>query len=1673
MEYLFKEPAELDPNDEDLEFQITDLYIPEADKAQRELNKGNYNYDEEPKLYDIFLFGKTSDGHSVCTKVTGFEPYFFVKPPASWGKNVKSKAEELKNTLLEEKVYNARTKQWRNIIPYRLRSHFGYVKAVMRKDFWGFTNGSNFPFLKVKVKSLALFNILKRYFEGLASDGFKLYESNIDPFLRFLHERDIQPCGWVRLPAGSYDWLSEDENGQAVSRAAYNVQVNYTDVHGININRIAPLVVMSFDLECTSSHGDFPVPKKNYRKLAMDLVAAAKALPSRVTKDQLRTWICDAFKGERDTEQHVTIHKVYPKKALNTASVLKRIDPVMEDVHTLVVQAVNAKGGAVADGDDEEEEAGGVSSDYEQQLIQELGEVLPPLQGDSIIQIGTTVHVFGSDKILYRHIATLKSCDEIEGADVECFDTEEDMIQGWKELLTRVDPDIITGYNIFGFDMDYLWSRVRELHMEDTFAIGLGRLNARRTTLLEQRLASSALGDNILKYIDMDGIVSIDMFKVMQRDQKLDSYKLDHVAQVFLGDKKDDLKPREIFEKYQGDATDRCVIAKYCLQDCALVNRLMHKLKVLENNIGMGNVCSVPLSYLFMRGQGVKIFSLVAKECRSKQYLIPVLKGAFMDAEEDESGYEGAIVLEPKEGIYLQDPITVLDYSSLYPSSMIARNLSHDCFVNNPDYASLEKSGITYTTVKYDVYEGVGDKKKVVGTKECTFAQLPNGQKGIIPSILQKLLQQRKNTRKKIEYERLNLADGRVAIGLVKELDDGKLEIVNVDQADLGKGFGGHKAVIDASLVVSREPAFTSFEQAVLDALQLAFKVTANSLYGQIGSRTSPIYWKDIAACTTATGREMIMLAKNFAEKEYGAEVIYGDSVTSYTPVLIKHKHDIMYETMEELAIKYGNGEWIRCVEEGKQDKESCELNDVYSWTENGWTKVHRVIRHELAPHKRIVRVNTHWGVVDVTDDHSLLNADGVEVSPADIKVGDKLLHFPFPDLNVEDHGISVDEARIMGFFCGDGSCGRYNCESGKKASWALNNSDMNLQLKYKALCEKVYPTYQWTILDTIESSGVYKLVPSSSTYGGIVKIVEKYRNLMYYNKAKIVPSCILNSPMEVRKGFWEGLYDADGDKEGVITRIDQKSQISMATIALLGASLGYHISLNTRQDKTNIYRLNLTKNKQRKCGGAVKKLYNIEYDGYVYDLTTENHHFQAGVGKMIVHNTDSVFIRFPNQDSSGKRVYGKDALPYAIANGQRMSKEIKPFMPPPQSLEYEKTFYPFIIFSKKRYVGNLYEDDPNKKPKQKSMGIVLKRRDNAPIVKHIYGGIIDTILNKNDIQASVEFLQQELQKLVDGQFPLEDLVITKTLKAEYKDPTKIAHKVLADRMAMRDPGNKPASNDRIPFVYIRPPAGTEVKLQGDRIEHPEYIREKSMTPDYKFYITNQLQTPISQLYALCVEDLPQYTLPPEYWEQMDEEMKDHRLYSDSKKRKDRITALRMKEVVELLFEPFLCKLEDVMPKRKAAATSKTRKNKTLVPVDDTMPILKIDVKENKEKKCYECIASLVDTVSEATLMEYTNDIPKKQKVTSKQYAFRITAEKCLKDIHTKKLASHTVRIQVEDKVFARTWRNALATAAEMRASLQSALENKDVGLMKELQEKFTFINLVDAMDAVPYTLST
>jgi DNA polymerase elongation subunit (family B) len=151
-------------------------------------------------------------------------------------------------------------------------------------------------------------------------------------------------------------------------------------------------------------------------------------------------------------------------------------------------------------------------------------------------------------------------------------------------------------------------------------------------------------------------------------------------------------------------------------------------------------------------------------------------------------------------------------------------------------------------------------------------------------------------------------------------------------------------------------------------------------------------------------------------------------------------------------------------------------------------------------------------------------------------------------------------------------------------------------------------------------------------------------------------------------------------------------------------------------------------------------------------------------------------------------------------------------------------------------------------------MGLSLKRRDSCDYLKDVYGGILNILMKENNLHAAIQFLNKALTDLVDGNVSMDKLAITKALRGDYKNPLQIGHKVLADRIGQRDPGNKPKPGDRMKFVFI---VNDEHKaLMGDKIETPDYIIANKLPIDYTHYITNQLMKPLQQLFGLSLEQL-------------------------------------------------------------------------------------------------------------------------------------------------------------------------------------------------------------------------
>jgi DNA polymerase elongation subunit (family B) len=186
------------------------------------------------------------------------------------------------------------------------------------------------------------------------------------------------------------------------------------------------------------------------------------------------------------------------------------------------------------------------------------------------------------------------------------------------------------------------------------------------------------------------------------------------------------------------------------------------------------------------------------------------------------------------------------------------------------------------------------------------------------------------------------------------------------------------------------------------------------------------------------------------------------------------------------------------------------------------------------------------------------------------------------------------------------------------------------------------------------------------------------------------------------------------------------------------------------------------------------------------------------------------------------------------------------------------------------------------------------------------FGGALDILMEHRDIKKAQEFVKNILVDILQNKIPLEKYVITKQLRDDYKNPGQIAHRVLADRMEERDAGNKPQVGDRLAYVYVAENAGN--KKQGDRIEHVDYVKEHNLHPDTKFYVSNQIQNPVSQLFALAIEKLDGYKpknnykqLMSEYMETMTEEEATLKILDYKEKELDNIMFLNSPDLLKIV----------------------------------------------------------------------------------------------------------------------------------------------------------------------------
>lgn len=363
----------------------------------------------------------------------------------------------------------------------------------------------------------------------------------------------------------------------------------------------------------------------------------------------------------------------------------------------------------------------------------------PNVKDDACFQIAISLCTFGNDEPYEKTCLCYK---KTEGPDVVSFDTEREMLEAFQKYLHEKDVDILTGWNIFGFDLEYIYTRAYMVGCDPEF-FKLGKLKSQDCELSIKKLSSSALGDNVLKLLPMSGRFVFDMFHEVKKGYKLDSYSLNNVSKLYLGDQKIDMPPKEMFARYKEEnPTKLGEVAEYCIKDTLLPHKLMKKMCILLNLLEMAKATWVPLCFLVERGQQIKVFSQLTKKAREMGFMVPTIRYGQLP----EEPYEGATVLEAQKGAYYT-PITALDFEALYPSIMMAHNLCYSSYVmNEKDYGNVP--GIEYETFE-------------IGDRTYKFAQ---GVPSLLPAILLELKQFRKKAKK----------DMATATGYMKEVYNGK-----------------------------------------------------------------------------------------------------------------------------------------------------------------------------------------------------------------------------------------------------------------------------------------------------------------------------------------------------------------------------------------------------------------------------------------------------------------------------------------------------------------------------------------------------------------------------------------------------------------------------------------------------------------------------------------------------------------------------------------------------------------------------------------------------------------------------------------------------------------------------------------------------------------------------------
>ncbi len=524
-----------------------------------------------------------------------------------------------------------------------------------------------------------------------------------------------------------------------------------------------------------------------------------------------------------------------------------------------------------------------------------------------------------------------------------------------------------------------------------------------------------ASAPSINKSLKMEGYINFDTLIIFkQLETKENSHKLNECLKRCNLGSKDDMDIQVMFNIYRnGTFTEMKMVAHYCFIDTYKLQLLLLKKNVIQDRREVANLSMTSMYDAFYFANGSKIRNIlmnVGEKCGYKfdtMYKPPKL-------DDTKCKFPGAFVVPPEKGIvkpllnyeeYLKEnnltisrnkldfgylyideyydsiinksiditntpddlkyyidylltnenkyPVSGLDFSSLYPSLIMAYNISPETLITDRDYAEETiKQGYKLHYVKFPFLN-----KEV----EAWFVKHENNTSmyGLCPGILIKLFNKRAELKK-----------------LLKPYDNKKIEM-EVEMKNYTNNDYPHM----------EEYNEVCFNFNYLNAKQNALKIFMNTFYGEMGNFLSFICAVETAASVTTMGQYNLKLAKSYVEDKLGMKTYYGDSVIGETPIMIMRDDKLEIIAIQDLL-------WNDSSNIVSSNNKEIIINDgsIKIYTENGWTPLKKCIRHRTT--KKLYKVNTALGFITVTEDHSLLNLKKEKVKPQDCYIGERLLHW-------------------------------------------------------------------------------------------------------------------------------------------------------------------------------------------------------------------------------------------------------------------------------------------------------------------------------------------------------------------------------------------------------------------------------------------------------------------------------------------------------------------------------------------------------------------------------------------------------------------------------------------------------------------------------------------------------